>query len=84
MAWYTIRENTNISAKESIGHRESKHHKPRFDDECSKLVEGSKQAKLKWLQDPSEVNKDNVSNVRWDTSRHFRNKKREYLKVKKK
>jgi hypothetical protein len=40
------------------------------------LTEGSR------LQDPSEVNEDNLSNVRWETSRHFRNKKREYLKDK--
>jgi hypothetical protein len=26
------------------------------------------------------VNEDNLSNVRWEASRHFRNKKREYLK----
>jgi hypothetical protein len=41
-----------------------------------------KQAKLQWLQDPSEINWDNLNNVRPETSRHFRNKKREYLKVK--
>jgi hypothetical protein len=28
------------------------------------------------------VNEDNLSNVRQETSRHFRNKKREYLKDK--
>jgi hypothetical protein len=38
--------------------------------------------KLQWLQDPSEVNEDNWSNVRREASRHFRNKKREYLKDK--
>jgi hypothetical protein len=34
------------------------------------------------LQDPSEVNEDNLRNVRLEDSRHFRNKKREYLKDK--
>jgi hypothetical protein len=34
------------------------------------------------LQDPSVLNEDNLSNVRRETSRHFRNKKREYLKEK--
>jgi hypothetical protein len=34
------------------------------------------------LQGPSEINGDNHSNVRRDASRHFRNKKREYLKDK--
>jgi hypothetical protein len=34
------------------------------------------------LQDPSVENTDNLRNVRRETSRHFRNKKREYLKGK--
>jgi hypothetical protein len=53
-----------------------------FDEECSKLVDRRKQAKLQWLQDPSVVNEDNLSNVRREASRHFRNKKGEYLKDK--
>jgi hypothetical protein len=35
---------------------------------------------LQWLQDPSEINGDNLNTVRHEASRHFRNKKREYLK----
>jgi hypothetical protein len=35
-----------------------------------------------WLQDPSEINGRNLNNVRRETSRHFRNMKREYLKGK--
>jgi hypothetical protein len=38
---------------------------------------------LEWLQDKSEINRDNLNNVRRETSRHFRNKKKEYLKEKK-
>jgi hypothetical protein len=53
-----------------------------FDEECSKLVDRRKQAKLQWLQDPSEVNEDNLSDVRREASRQFRNRKREYLKDK--
>jgi hypothetical protein len=53
-----------------------------FDEECLKLVDRSKQAKLQWLQDPSVVNEDNMSNVRREASRHFRNKERKYLKDK--
>jgi hypothetical protein len=34
------------------------------------------------LQDPSEINGDNLNNVRHEASRHFRNKEREYLKDK--
>jgi hypothetical protein len=37
---------------------------------------------LLWLQDPREINGDNLKNIRRETSRHFRNKKREYLKDK--
>jgi hypothetical protein len=38
--------------------------------------------KLQWLQDPNETNEDNLSDVRREASRHFRKKKREYLKDK--
>jgi hypothetical protein len=37
---------------------------------------------LQWLQNPSEVNGDNLSNVRREASRYFRSKKREYMKDK--
>jgi hypothetical protein len=56
--------------------------KPWFDEECLKLVDRRKPAKLQWLQDPSIMNEDNLRNVRRDASRRFRNKKRENLKVK--
>jgi hypothetical protein len=32
------------------------------------------------LHDPSEINGDNLNNIRLEASRHIRNKKREYLK----
>jgi hypothetical protein len=47
-----------------------------------KLLDQRKQAKLQWLQDPSEINDDNLNNVRREASRYSRNKKREYLKDK--
>ena len=37
---------------------------------------------MQWIQDPSRSNVDNLNNVRRDASRHFRNKKNEYLKAK--
>jgi hypothetical protein len=46
------------------------------------LVDRRKQAKLEWLQNPSEENEDNLSDVKQEANRHFRNKKREYLKDK--
>jgi len=37
---------------------------------------------MKWIQDPSQSNADNLNNVRRDASRHFRNKKKAYLRAK--
>jgi hypothetical protein len=71
-AWDNIRENIKILAQESVGYCESKHRKPWFDEECSKLVDQRKQAKLQWLQDPSETNEDNLSEVRQEASRHVK------------
>jgi hypothetical protein len=45
-----------------------------------KLLDQRKGAKRRWLQVPSEINADSVSNIQRETSRHFRNKKREYLR----
>jgi hypothetical protein len=47
-----------------------------------KILDERKQAKLRWLQDATEINCDNLNNVRPEASRYFRNKKREYLKDK--
>jgi hypothetical protein len=63
-----------MSAKENIGYYELKQHKPYFDEGCSKLHQ-RKQTEVRWLQHSSEVNGDNLNNVRRETSRHFRNKK---------
>jgi hypothetical protein len=78
-AWETIRENIKTSSKKNLGYFELKKHKPWFDERCS---DQRKQAKLQWLQDPSEINGDNLNNVRRESSTYFRNKKREYLKRK--
>jgi predicted transcriptional regulator len=67
--WETIRENIKISAKESLDYYELKKHKPWFDKGSSKLFDQRKQAKLQRLQDPSEVNGDNMNNVRREASR---------------
>jgi hypothetical protein len=81
-AWEMIRENINISAKESLGYYELRKHKHWFNEGCSKLLDQRKEARLHWLQDPSEINGDNLSNVRCKAGRHFRNKKRGYTKDK--
>jgi hypothetical protein len=75
-----IRENIKILTEESLGYYEFKKHQPWFDEKYSELLDQRKQAKLQWLQDPSEINGDNLKNVRRESTRYFRNKKREYLK----
>jgi hypothetical protein len=79
-AWENIKENIKISAKESLGHYKLQQHKPWFDDECSKLID--KQAKLQWLQKPSQGTGDNMDNVRCETSRTFRTKKKKGISEK--
>jgi hypothetical protein len=37
---------------------------------------------MQWLQDPCEINGDNLITVRHESSRYLTNKKREYLKDK--
>jgi hypothetical protein len=76
------RENIKISVKENLGYYELKNHKPWFHKECSKLSNQRKQAKLWWLQDQTELNGNNLSNVRCEANKHFRNKKRQYLRDK--
>jgi hypothetical protein len=39
-------------------------------------------AQLQWLQNPSEINWNNMNNMRCEASGHFRNKKKENLKDK--
>jgi hypothetical protein len=82
LAWGTIKDNTKSSAKESPGYYELKKHKSWLDEGCSKLLDQRKEAKLRWLQDPSKINGDNLNSIRRETSRHFRNKNSEYLKDK--
>jgi hypothetical protein len=81
-AWENIRENIKISAKETLGLYTQKQHKPWFDEECSQVLGRRKQAKMQWLHNPNQSNLDNLNNTRQEASRHFRNKKREYLKAK--
>jgi hypothetical protein len=35
---------------------------------------------MQWVQYPSQSNVDNLNNVRHEVRKHFRNKKKEYLK----
>jgi len=75
-AWESIKENIKTSAAESLGMHEMKQHKPWFNKECLGILDQRKQVKMKWIQDPSQSNAENLNNVRRDASRHFRNKRR--------
>jgi len=37
---------------------------------------------MQWVQDPSQSSVNNLNTVRCEASRHFRNKRRAYLKAK--
>ena len=79
--WENIKENIKTSAKESLGVHEWKQHKPWFDVECLGFLDQRKQAKMQWVQDPSQSKVDNLNSVRREVSRHFRNKKKAYLRA---
>jgi hypothetical protein len=69
-------------AKESLGYDELKKNKPWLDEECLKLLDWRKQAKLHWLQDSSELNGDNPKNIRHETSIHLKKKRGNIWKTK--
>ena len=73
-AWENIKENIKTSAKDSLVLHELKQHKPWFYEECLHFLDERKQAKLQWIQDPSQRNVHNLNNVRREASRHFRKK----------
>ena len=81
MAWENIKQNSKTSAKDSLCLQEMKRHKPWFDEEWVGFLDQRKQAKMKWIQDPSRSSVDNLNKVRREASRHFRNKKKAHLKA---
>ena len=62
--------------------QEMKRHKPWFDEECLGILDQRKQTKMQWIQDSRQSNVDTLNKARRDASRHFRNKKKTYLKGK--
>jgi hypothetical protein len=78
-AWERIVQNIKTSTKGNLDLHELKQRKSWFDEEC--LCQ-RKQAKIRWIQDPSQRNVNNLENVRDVASRYFRNKKKAYLKPK--
>jgi hypothetical protein len=65
-----------------LGYYELKQHKSWFDEGSSDLFDQWKQAKLQYSHNSSEINGDNLNNIRRETNRHFNNKEREHLKDK--
>jgi len=81
--WENIKENIQTSAKESLGLDEfNQKKKPCFDEEWLSFLDQRKRAKIQWIEDPSQRNVDNLNKVRREVSRHFRNKKKAYLRAK--
>jgi hypothetical protein len=78
----TIIRRIKTSATKSLGMYEMKQQKSWFDEECLGILDQRKQAKMQWIQDPSQSNVDNLNNVGRDASRHFRNKKKACFKSK--
>ena len=50
--------------------------------QCIYVLCTEKRAKMQWIQDPSQSKVDNLNNVTREFSRHFRNKKKAYLRAK--
>jgi len=59
-----------------------KQHKPWFEEQWLRFLDQKKHAKMQWVQDPSKSSVDNLNNIRCEASRHFRKKKKAYLKAK--
>jgi len=81
-AWENNKENIKISAKQSSGPCKLKQHKQWSDEDCLCYLDQMKHAKIQWVQGRKQSNVDNLYTVRCEASRHFRNKKKEYLKDK--
>jgi hypothetical protein len=73
----TITENIKMSAIESLSYYELKQHKQWLHEVCSELLDRREQAKQQCLQDPSQINGDNLNSIKSEGSWHFRTKKRE-------
>jgi len=75
-AWENIEKNIKTSAKESLCLYKLKQHKSWFDEGCLGFSDQRKQAKMQWVQYPSQSNVDDLNNVRREASRHFKTKRR--------
>jgi len=76
-----IKENSKTSAEKSTGLYELKWYKPYINEKCLHFIAHRKQAKMLWLKDPNQSNVDNPYSLRFEASRHFRTKNKEYQKA---
>jgi hypothetical protein len=81
-AWENIIKHITTSTKLSLSLHELKQHKLWFDEECLGFLEQRKQAKMQWVEDPSQSNVDNLNIVRCEARRYLRNKQKKHLKPK--
>jgi hypothetical protein len=58
-----IGKNINFLPKVSLGCCEMRMRRPWFDERCSKLLAGKKQAKLRRIQYPNEMVGDDMDNI---------------------
>ena len=73
--WESIKNVKKKSDKE-LGLYKLKQHKTWFDEEWLGFLEQMKLARLQLLQNPNQNNLDNLHNVRRESSKHFRNNRR--------
>jgi hypothetical protein len=69
-SWDTIWDNIKIANKEILGYYELNKHRTWFIEECLKLLEQRKQAKLWWMQDAKKMIGCYLNSIRCETSRH--------------
>jgi hypothetical protein len=76
-----VTEGIKISPEGNAGYYELMKQKPWFDELSSVLLDQRKQAKMQWLEDPSEIIGDYLNNtpISPEVGRHFRDKNTEYL-----
>ena len=77
MAWQNIKERIKTPAKEILGLYELKQRKAWFDEECLGFLAQRKEAKMQWIEDPSQNNIGNLKNRRREAIRYFRDKNEE-------
>ena len=75
-AWENVKDNIKMSAKESLDLLELKQHKPCFDGEYLGFLDQRQQAKMQWVQYPSQSNVSNLNKIKHEASKHFGNEKR--------